>query len=197
MVFSRWQLVSLSPHCEYINHQISFRGSSIFSLFFALLIVILDLFLGIETNEIGGDYVDFCLVNRKRLSKHGRGSIPRRNESMNPIPVISYCWNTLQKKYLLVTFCWRILFRYRHGDGDSRNLSECSSGVQTGRCVSTNPILVMSYYWNTSYNNYLPISFHWRIIFGSPNMEMVVVNEGEGAANEPWIESRVFVLFKL
>jgi len=45
--------------------------------------------------------------------------------------------------------------------------------------------MVMSYDGNTSSNNYLPIYFHWRIIFGSPNMEMVVVNEGEGEANEP------------
>jgi hypothetical protein len=60
----------LSPLCQYINHKISFRGSSIFSLFFALLIVILDIFLGIETNKIGGDYVDFCLVNRKRSCDH-------------------------------------------------------------------------------------------------------------------------------
>jgi hypothetical protein len=47
---------------EYINHKISFRGASFFPLFFALLIVILDIFVGIETNKIGVDYVDFCLV---------------------------------------------------------------------------------------------------------------------------------------
>ena len=28
--------------------------------------MILDICLGIETNKIGGDYVDFCLDNRKR-----------------------------------------------------------------------------------------------------------------------------------
>ena len=111
-------------------------------------------------------------------------------------------WHPSSKSSSEMKLCLFVFF-WETTDGSKRSSrnkckTRCAPKVELDiNNIPVNELVVMYFIWNTSSNNYLSIYFHWRIICGSPNMEMVVVNEGEGEENEPWIESRVFNLFKL